>query len=126
MFDELFAQETEVKIVPVYLPDSKKTLYIGSLSAEDYAAWTAMNDGEAEAKKNAAALLISNSLVQGPDDPDGKMTAEQRTSAEKRIGTREMVAKWRGIRIATSERILKAIMKLNGINQPEVEKAKNS
>lgn len=126
MFDEMFAQETEIEIARIYLPSSKTTLFVGSLSAEDYAAWTSMNDGSPDAKKDAAALLIVNSLVQGPDDPDGKMTPEQRKAAEVRIGTRDMIAKFRSIKIATSERILKAITKLNGINQKESDEAKNS
>lgn len=126
MYEELFAQESKVEITKVYLPSSKQTLYVGSLSAEDYAEWTAANEGSVEAKKSAAALLIVNSLVAGPDDPDEKMTPEQRTAAEVRVGTREMIAKFRNIKIATSERILKAITKLNGINQPEVDATKNA
>lgn len=101
-----------VEIVRVSMGD-KGVLYIGSLSADDFVEWTELRDSkDKDAKKNAAAQLIAQSLVKGKDDPT-------------RIGTPDMVAKFRKMKVAHSERLLKAIFKLNGINQPAEVAVKN-
>ena len=124
MFEALFAAETRVDIVKLMLPGYAEPLYLGSLTAEDYVEWQATAQStDPDEKKSAAALLIANSLVQGPEGPFADEAA--RMAAEKRVGTREMVSKFRQIKIGTSERIVKAILKLNGVNQPDVEKVKN-
>ncbi len=104
----------QVEIVKVPMDDKGGVMYIGSLSADDFIEWSeARESGEAEAKKNASALLIVRSLVKGATDPT-------------RIGTPDMVVKLRKAKVSKTERLLKAILKLNYINQRDEGVAKNS
>jgi hypothetical protein len=109
--DEL--SNDQVDIVKVPMDDKGGVMYIGSLSADDFVEWQESKDsGSPDAKKTAAARLITRSLVKGEKDAT-------------RIGTEDMVPKWRKAKIAHSERVLKAIFKLNGINQPAEVAVKN-
>ena len=109
--DEL--SNDQVDIVKVPMDDKGGVMYIGSLSADDFVEWQESKDsGSPDAKKTAAARLITRSLVKGEKDAT-------------RIGTEDMVQKWRKAKIAHSERVLKAIFKLNGINQPAEVAVKN-
>lgn len=110
--DDLVAEP--IDIVKVLLDERGSVLFIGSLSADDFVEWNETKEvGDPEAKRNAAALLITRSLVKSMDDPT-------------RIGTPDMVAKFRKIKVAKSERLLKAIFKLNNINQKDEIVIKNS
>lgn len=102
----------EVEVVKVPMDDKGGVMFIGSLSADDFVEW---QEGQKEDKKNAAARLIVRSLVRSLDDPT-------------RVGTEDMVPKFRRAKIAKTERLLRAIFKLNDINQPEkeIEKLKNA
>ena len=84
---------------------------LGSITGEDFVAWTEMRESSAEAKKDASALLISRSMVDG---------------AGKRIGDDGKVAQIKKMNLKTTETLLKAIFKLNGINQPDEIAVKKS
>lgn len=101
--DDLAAEPVE--IVKVVLDDKGACMFVGSLTADDFVEWTeAREAGGPESKKNAAALLIVRSLVKGEKDAT-------------RIGTDAMIPKFRATKVAKTEKLLKAIFALNGINQ---------
>lgn len=103
-----------VEIVKVSVDAKGGVMFIGSLTAEEFSDWNdAKSGGNLEAKKNASAKLIVQSLVAGPKDPT-------------RIGTQDMVPLFRKSRVARTEKLLQAILKLNGINQPTEESVKNA
>ena len=102
--DDLAAEPVE--IVKVELDDKGGVMFIGSLTADQFVEWQDARNATSEAKRNAASQLIVDSLVKGEKDPT-------------RIGTPEMLPFWRKVRVMKSERMLKAIFKLNGINQPD-------
>src|SRR5258708_3105302 len=103
-----------VEIVRVKVDDKGGVMFIGSLTADEYTEWgDARNSSDPEARKTAAAGLIIKSLVKGINDPT-------------RIGTMDMVPLFRKARIARTERLLKAVLKLNGINQPDEVEVKNA
>jgi hypothetical protein len=102
-----------VEIVKVTMDDKGGVMYIGSLSADDFVEWQETKDGgNQEAKKNASAQLMMRSLVKGPTDPT-------------RIGTPSHVVAFRKAKVSRTERLLKAILKLNYINQKDEADAKN-
>ena len=102
-----------VEIVKVPMDDKGGVLFIGSLSADDFVEWTSMRDfASPEGKRNSGATLIVRSLVRGEKDAT-------------RVGTDDMIAKFRKVKVSKSERLLKAIFKLNGINQKDEVVAKN-
>lgn len=72
---------------------------IGSVNAGDMIEWSEANEGEA--KRTAGLRLIVKSLVDG----DGK-----------RIGSDRDIIKLRTMRHNITERIVKEILKLNGMN----------
>lgn len=123
--DEL--SNDNVEIVKVPMDDKGGVLYIGSLSTDDFVEWQEAQ-GNAEEKKTAAARLIVKSLVKGPDKaPDGKpLVGEQLKAAAARTGSADMVPKLRKAKMSRSELILKAILKLNGINQAAAVATKNA
>ena len=103
-----------VEIVKVSMDDKGSVMYIGSLSADDFIEWQETKDsGDPEAKKNASALLMTRSLVKGEKD-------------STRIGTPTMIAHFRRAKVSRTERLLKAILKLNYINQKDEVATKNS
>lgn len=117
-----------VDIAKVTLDDRGGVMFIGSLSADDMVEWMEARDGGGrEEKKNASARLIIKSLVRGPDkNADGtELTADQRKAAALRVGTEDMVPKFKRAKHSKTERLLKAIFKLNSINQKDEEKVKN-
>lgn len=124
--DDMASEPPE--IVKVSLGDGT-VLYIGSLNADEFIEWqeTKEKQGDPEAKRNAAALLITRSLVRGPDTgPDGAPLSEiELIAASVRVGTLDMVPKFRKIKVSKSERLLKAIFKLNNINQKDEVEGKN-
>ena len=108
-FDDLLAS-TEVEYANVTVDG--KTYRIGSITGEEFVAWQEMRDsGLPDAKKNASAVLISRSLV----DAEGK-----------RIGDETKAGQIKKLKLKTSEALLKAIFRLNDINQPAEARAKNA
>lgn len=103
------ASEVQYDIIEGFKPGVK--IRIGSVSAGDMIEWTEANDGEA--KKTAGLRLITKSLV-------GPAPANTRISSDKDI------AKLRTMRHNVTERIVKSILKLNGMtNKQEVESKKD-
>jgi hypothetical protein len=124
--DELAAEDVE--IVKVLMDDKGGVMYIGSLTGDEFVEWQTINESASpEEKKNSPAKLMVRSLVQGPDKhPDGtELSHEERVLAATRIGTDAMIFKLRKSKIAKTERLLKAIFKLNGISQKNEVQAKN-
>jgi hypothetical protein len=118
-----------IDIVKVSVDDAGGVMFIGSITGADFAEWTDARDaGDAEAKKTAAAKLIVRSLVQGPEKPTDpeKLKAWDRGAAERRIGTDAMVPLFVRARMGRTERLIKAIFKLNYINQREETATKNA
>lgn len=81
---------------------------IGSLSAEEFLEWTEANEGEA--KKTAGIRLVVRSLV----DAEGR-----------RIGNDKMIGQFKKKSQAIMERIVKEILKLNGLNTKSEKDTKN-
>lgn len=126
---EDLSNDQQVEIVKVVLDDKGSIMYIGSLSADDFVEWTeAKESGEPEARKNASARLMMLSLVKGPDKSiDGKeLTPDQRTAASIRIGTPAHTVAFRKAKVSRTEKLLKAILKLNYINQKDEVDTKKS
>jgi hypothetical protein len=106
---EEFIQADKVEYATVPVPGG--LFRIGSVTAEEWVAWSEAREQGEQAKKIAVALLISRSMV----DADGK-----------RIGDDAMAVRIRKMQIKTTEILLKAIYKLNGINQPDEVLVKKS
>jgi hypothetical protein len=85
-----------------------KKIRIGSVTAGDMIEWSDAN--ETEAKRTAGLRLICKSLV---------------NKAGVRISSDKDIAKFRTMRHNVTERIVKEILKLNGMNIKADEKAKN-
>ena len=81
---------------------------IGSLTAGDMIEWTEANEGEA--KRTAGLRLIVKSVVNSNGD---------------RIGTDKHIPMLRAKSHKMTERIVREILKLNGMNVRQEEKAKN-
>lgn len=84
-----------------------KVMRIGSLCAEDLIEHQEANEGPA--KRNAGLRLIVKSLV----DAKGE-----------RIGRSEHVERLKKVRVAVTERILREILKLNGLGKEAEAAAK--
>lgn len=103
-----------VEIMKVVLDAKGGVMFIGSLTADDFADWNdAKGQGDIEARKSAAAKLIVSSLVAGEKDPT-------------RIGTDAMIPLFRKAKMARTEKLIKAILKLNQINQKDEAAVKNA
>ena len=105
-FDDLLS-ETEVEYATISI--DKKTYRIGSITGEEFTEWEEQKAVSPEAKKVANFILISRSLV----DESGK-----------RIGDETKIAQLRKVKLKVSEAFLRAILKLNGVNQPAEVAAK--
>lgn len=92
--------------VPIRGGDSVR---LGSITAEDFAAWTELRESGPEGRKTSGALLICRSLV----DENGV-----------RVGNEAQLAQVQKMNLKTTETLLKAIFKLNGINQQDEAAAK--
>lgn len=100
--DEIFSGEPdkeEYAVIPGFKDGEK--IRIGSVTAGEIIEWQEANEGEA--KKTAGLRLICRSLV-GP--PPGNI---RYANSDKNI------AKFRAMRHKETERILKEIIKLNGM-----------
>lgn len=117
-----------IEISKVSMDAKGGVMYIGSLSAEEFTEWQESRDSkDPSIKRMAMALLMMRSLVKGPDKcADGsELNAAQLKTASERIGTEAHVTAFRKAKVASTERLLKAILKLNNINQADEVIAKN-
>lgn len=104
------ASAVEFAEVPGFKPG--EIVRIGSVNAGDVIEWSEANEGEA--KRTAGLRLICKSLV-GPE-PENVRYANSDKNIEK----------FRAMRHKETERIVKAILKLNGMNvAAEVETKKD-
>lgn len=99
----------EYAMIPGLVPG--KTLRIGSLTAGDLIEWSEANEGEA--KRTAGLRLICKSLV-GPAPSNIRYAVDFSN-----------VAKFRAYRHNATERIVKEILKLNGMTVKGDKEAKN-
>jgi molybdopterin-guanine dinucleotide biosynthesis protein len=99
------ASQTEYAIVEGFKPGKK--IRIGSVTAGDMIEWSEANEGEA--KRTAGLRLICKSLV---------------NDAGIRISSDKDIVKLRTMRHNVSERIVKEILKLNGMNVKADDAAK--
>jgi hypothetical protein len=94
------ADAVEYAIIDGFRPNEK--VRIGSVTAGDIIEWSEANEGEA--KRTAGLRLITKSLV-GPE-PENRRYADDAKN----------IAKFRGMRHKETERIVKEILRLNGMN----------
>ena len=107
--DEMVADgASEVQYATIEGFISNKKIRIGSVSAGDMIEWSEAN--ETEAKRTAGLRLISKSLV---------------NKSGVRISSDKDIAKFRTMRHNVTERIVKEILKLNGMNVKADKDAKN-
>jgi predicted site-specific integrase-resolvase len=102
MDEILGSQDVEYATIEGWKAGTK--IRIGSLSAGDLIEWTEANEGEA--KKTAGLRLIVKSLV----DSNGR-----------RIATDRHLSSLRNMNHKQTERIIKDILKLNGMRLPGME-----
>jgi hypothetical protein len=100
--------DVEYEIIEGFKPGEK--IRIGSVTAGDIIEWQDMLDGPA--KRNAGLKLICKSLV-GPAPGNVRFADNDKN-----------IAKLKDIRHKDTERILKAIVKLNGMNVKDEAAAK--
>jgi len=103
------ASEVKYNTIPGF--KDGKMINIGSVSAGDMIEWTESNEGEA--KRTAGLRLITKSLV------GSKEKGYPRISSDKDI------PKLKTMRHDVTERIVKEILKLNGMNVKADNAAKN-
>lgn len=109
--DEMLASgptDVEYDVIDGFKDGEK--IRIGSVSAGDIIEWQDMLDGPA--KRNAGLKLICKSLV-GPAPANVRFADNDK-----------FIAKFKEIRHRDTERILKAIVKLNGMNVKDEAAAK--
>ena len=112
-FEDIVETKTDVQFAEIPVPewktkDGKESLRIGSLTGEDMIEWTEANEGPA--KKTAGIRLIIRSLV----DDQGN-----------RIGQDTMIQPLLKRNSAVLNRIVRAVLKLNGMDKAANELAKN-
>ena|SRR5688572_20009863 len=108
---------TDVKYAVIEgFKEGGKKVCIGSVSAGDMIEWSEANEGEA--KRTAGLRLISKSLVDG-------IPGKHKGATGRRISTDKDIAKFRTMRHEVTERIVKDVLKLNGINLKADNAAKN-
>jgi hypothetical protein len=99
--------DIEYTKIPAYKPG--QCFCIGSLTAGDLIEWSEAN--ETEAKRTAGLRLIVKSLVDGIPGENG--------ATGKRIATEKDIATFRKKSHKVTERIVREILKLNGMNVPD-------
>jgi hypothetical protein len=107
MDDILSANDIEYATIDGFTKD--KPFRIASLTAGDLIEWSEANEGEA--KREAGLRLICKSLV---DSSGKRFAADTKNIAVFRLKSHKV-----------TERIVKEILKLNGIEVKAAEKAKN-
>lgn len=100
------ASDVEYALVDGFKPGKK--VRIGSVTAGDMIEWSEANEGEA--KKTAGLRLITKSLV----DANGTRFADDVKN----------IPKFRAMRHKETERIVKEILKLNGMNVKKQDEEK--
>jgi hypothetical protein len=108
MADILASATIEYATIPGYKPGQK--LRIGSLTAGDMIEWSEANDGDA--KRTAGLRLITKSLVGNP--PENRRIADDPKN----------IAAFRMMPHKETERIVQAIIKLNGLKVGQDDAAK--
>lgn len=103
-FDSL----NDIAFDDVYIPEWKKWIRLGSLTADDLLDWVEANEGAP--KKLQGLRLLVKSIV----DQNGN-----------RIGTEELVEKLRKRHAGAVRRLMERATKLNGLEDKEDEKIKN-
>jgi len=103
------ASEVEYTLVDGFKPGEK--VRIGSVTAGDMIEWSEANEGEA--KKTAGLRLITKSLV-GPEPHNIRYADDPKN-----------IPRFRAMRHKETERIVREILKLNGMNVKQQEKEKN-
>lgn len=103
------ATDVEYKVIDGFRPGEK--LRIGSVSAGDIMEWSEANDGEA--KKTAGLRLITKSLV-GPEPNNIRFADDPKN-----------IQHFRKFRHKETERIVREILALNGMNVRQDANAKN-
>lgn len=112
--DIMKEDDVEYARLPGFKPG--QVFVIQSLTAGDLIEWTEANEGEA--KRTAGLRLIVKSLVDGEPGKDANATG-------KRIMNDTHIAVLRQRGHKTTERIVKAILELNGMNVKKDADAKN-
>lgn len=107
MEEILSADDVEFATIEGFTKD--KPFRIGSLSAGDLIEWSEANEGEA--KRTAGLRLICKSLV---DSKGKRFAADAKNIQVFRMKSHKV-----------TERIVKEILKLNGLGVKDAEKAKN-
>jgi len=107
MDEILSAGDVEYATIEGFTPD--KPFRIGSLTAGDLIEWSEANEGEA--KRTAGLRLICKSLVNSKNE---RFAADSKNIAVFRLKSHKV-----------TERIVKEILKLNGMVVKDAEKAKN-
>jgi hypothetical protein len=107
MDEILSAGDVEYATIEGFTKD--KPFRIGSLSAGDLIDWSEANEGEA--KRTAGLRLICKSLVNSKNE---RFAAHDKNIAAFRMKSHKV-----------TERIVKEILKLNGMIVKDAEKAKN-
>jgi hypothetical protein len=102
------ATEVQYAYVDGFKKEGGRKIRIGSVSAGDMIEWSEAN--ETEAKRTAGLRLITRSLV---------------NSQGVRISSDKDIVKLRTMRHDVTERIVKEILKLNGMNVKADNAAKN-
>lgn len=97
--DDLGQDSVDYDTIPGFAPG--KSLRIGSLTAGDMIEWSEANEGEA--KRTAGLRLITKSLV-GPEPHNVRYATDPKN-----------IKVFRGYRHKITENIVKAILKLNGM-----------
>lgn len=109
--DEILASgatDSEYAVIDGWKPGTK--IRIGSVTAGDMIIWSEAN--ETEAKRTAGLRLITKSLV-GPEPGNVRYADDDKN-----------IPKFRAMRHKETERIVKGILKLNGMTVAADDKAK--
>lgn len=115
MSDIAAAEDIEYARIPAFKPGD--VFVIQSLSAGDLIEWSEANEGEA--KRTAGLRLIVKSLVDGEPGVDDGATGQ-------RIADDTHIAVFRKKSHKVTERIVKEILKLNGMEVKADTAAKNA
>jgi hypothetical protein len=120
--DEILAagsQDTEYASVDGFKPGEK--VRIGSVTAGDMIEWSEASEGEA--KRTAGLRLLCKSLV-GPEKPPKGKPVEGFIPNHRYADDKKNIPKFRGMRHKETERIVKEILKLNGMTVKAEAEAK--
>lgn len=109
------ASDVEYAIVDGFKPGEK--VRIGSVTAGDMIEWSEANEGEA--KRTAGLRLLTKSLV-GPEKPTNGQPPNHRYADDVKN-----IPRFRAMRHKETERIVREVLKLNGMNVKQDAATKN-